>query len=114
MLASIWLVIETRPCRITSSVIGSTALWAASCMRALPLFPPARGRVKRAWTLGSASEEGECFIRGVQCPGAAAQKEWQELAIAGHLVAAAVETVERHGAAAPAACPFDPGRMDTP
>src|SRR5215813_10128668 len=113
MLASIWFVIETRPCRITSSVIGSTALWAASCMRALPFFPPVPGCVKHAYALGSAPKEGECFVRGVQCSGAAAQEQRQELAISGHLVATAFETIERHGAAAAAERPFDFCRLHT-
>src|SRR3954464_14858434 len=51
MLASIWLVIETSPCRITSSVIGSMVadtLRGSSCMAYPRSSPRKRGpRVHR-------------------------------------------------------------------
>src|SRR5262245_16238733 len=113
MLASIWFAIETRPCRITSSVIGSTVrgVWATSCMRALPLFFSDWRHVKRTpgrVNKSSAPEEGEGFVGSVERPGAAAEKERQERTLAGHLMAGAVKAIERDGAAASAVRPVDP------
>src|SRR5215510_9609043 len=116
MLASIWFAIETRLCRITSSVIGSTVrgVWATSCMRALPLFFSAWRHVKRApgkVNESSAPEEREGFVGSVERPGAAAEKERQERTLAGHLMAGAVKAIECHRAAAPAERPVDPGHL---
>src|SRR5215470_12425695 len=112
MLASIWFVIDTSPCRITSSVIGSTVreVWATSCMRALPLFLTVRRYVKRIPSdkACSALEERERLVGGVQRPRAAAEEQRQEGALPGHLMTGAVKPIERHRAAASAVHPFDP------
>src|SRR5882757_3170882 len=115
MLASIWFAIETRPCRITSSVIGSMvrAGWATSCMWALPLFVAAWRHVKRApgRVKSSAPEKCEGFVGGAYRPGAAAEEQWQERALARHLMAGAVHSIERHRAAGSAKRPFEPRHL---